>query len=112
MTFTVLYIGVLLTIHSLLNCRLSCYVEDHVLVKSKRILEKVIVQLIIFLYQSAHKRVYCAFIDYRKAFDSINRPLLWQKLISYNMNGKLLNVVKYMYDKAKSCVKIENLYSD
>ena len=27
-------------------------------------------------------------------------------------HGKLLNVVKNMYDKAKSCVKIENLYSD
>ena len=56
--------------------------------------------------------MYCAFIDYRKAFDSKNRPLLRQKLLSYNINGKLLNVVKNMYDKAKSCVKIENLYSD
>ena len=56
--------------------------------------------------------MYCAFIDYRKAFDSINRPLLWQKLLSYNINGKLFNVVKNMYDKAKSCIKIENLYSD
>ena len=54
----------------------------------------------------------CAFIDYRKAFDSINRPLLGQKLLSYNINGKLFNVVKNMYDKAKFCVKIENLYSD
>ena len=71
-----------------------------------------VLQLIIELYQSVHKRVYCAFIDYRKAFDSINRPLLWQKLLSYNINGKLFNVVKNMYDKAKSCVKIENLYSD
>ena len=54
--------------------------------------------------------MYCAFIDYRKAFDSINRPLPWQKLLSYNINGKLFNVVKNMYDKAKSCVKIYHLY--
>ena len=71
-----------------------------------------VLQLIVEFYQSVHKRVYCAFIDYRKAFDSINRPLLWHKLLSYNINGKLLNVVKHMYDKAKSCVKIDNLYSD
>ena len=71
-----------------------------------------VLQLFVELYQSVQKRVYCGFIDYRKAFDSINRPLLWQKLLSYNINGKLLNVVKNMYDKAKSCVKIENLYSD
>ena len=71
-----------------------------------------VLQLIVELYQSVHKRVYCAFIDYRKAFDSINRPLLWHTLLSYNINGKLLNVVKNMYDKAKSCVKIDHLYSD
>ena len=69
-------------------------------------------QLIIELYQSVHKRLYCAFIDYRKALVSINRPLLWQKLLSYNINGKLFNEVKNMYDNVKSCVKIENLYSD
>ena len=71
-----------------------------------------VLHLITELYQSVHKRVYCALIDYRKPFDSINRPLLWQKLLSYNINGKLYNVVKNMYDKAKSCVKIGNLYSD
>ena len=42
----------------------------------------------------------------------LNRPLLWQKLLFYNINGKLFNVVKNMYDKAQSCVKIENLYYD
>ena len=75
---------------------------DHILV----------LQLIIELYQSVHKRVYWAFIGYRKAFDSINRPLLWKKLLSYNINGKLFNVVKNMYDKAKSCFKIKIFYSD
>ena len=53
-----------------------------------------VLQFIIELYQSVHKRVYCDFIDYRKAFDSINRPLLRQKFLSYNINGKLFNVVK------------------
>ena len=96
-----------------LNCRLSCYVEDHILGQEQAGFREgystidhiFVLQLIIELYQSVHKRVYCAFIDYRKAFDSINRPLLWQKLLSYNINGKLFNVVKNMYDKAKSCVK-------
>ena len=76
----------------------SCSTIDHIF----------ILQLFVELYQSVHKRVYCAFIDYRKAFDSIHRPFLWQKLLSYNINGKLLIVVKYRYDQAK----IENLDSD
>ena len=103
-----------------LNCRLSCYVEDHIMGQEQAgfregysTIDHIFdLQLIVELYQSVHKRVYCAFIDYRKAFDSINRPLLWHKLLSYNINRKLLNVVKNMYDKAKSCVKIDNLYSD
>ena len=34
---------------------------------------------IIDIYLSKHKKLYCAFIDYRSAFDKIKRPELWQK---------------------------------
>ena len=80
------------------NCRLSCYVEDYNLGQEHASFREGystidhILQLIIELYQSVQKRVYSDFIDYRKAFDSINRPLLWQQLLSYNINGKLFNV--------------------
>ena len=40
-----------------------------------------VLQLIVELYQSVHKRVYCAFIDCRKAFDSINRPISLAEMI-------------------------------
>ena len=78
--------GKLLT--ACLNCRLSCYVEDHILGQEQAGFREgystidhiFVLQLIIELYKSVHKRVYCASIDYGKAFDSINRPLLWQKL--------------------------------
>ena len=43
---------------------------------------------IIELYQSIHKRVYCAFIEYSKAFDTVDRTLLWQKFLSLNIDGK------------------------
>ena len=36
---------------------------------------------VIDLYQSVRKRVFCAFIDYQKTFDSVDRSLLWQKLL-------------------------------
>ena len=35
-----------------------------------------VLHLVIELYRSVRKRVFCAFIDYRKAFDSIDRSLL------------------------------------
>ena len=40
---------------------------------------------------------YCAFIDFRKAFDCINRDLLWCKLEGIGMAGKLLGAVKLLY---------------
>ena len=60
---------------------------------------------IVELYLHKKKRVYCAFIDYRKAFDSIQRAFLWSKLISNNINGKVLQVIRNLYDNAKSCVR-------
>jgi len=51
-------------------------------------------------------------VDYRKAFDSVQRNLLWDKLLNLNINGKVLNVLKDMYVKAKSCVKTSNGLSD
>ena len=71
-----------------------------------------VLHLVIDLYQSVRKRVFCAFIDYQKAFDSVDRSLLWQKLLSYNINGKLLTVIRQMYNRAKSCIKKDNMISE
>ena len=48
------------------------------------------------------------FLDYRKAFDLVDRTYLWQKLLKTNINGKLLNVLQNMYNNAKSCVRVGN----
>ena len=47
----------------------------------------------------------CAFIDYRKTFDSVNRIALWKKLIQQNINGKMLRVVHSMYNNAIARVR-------
>ena len=59
-----------------------------------------------------NKRLYCAFIDLKRAFDSINRNGLWYKIYRLGLNGKLLRVIKDMYTKVKSCVRVNNSYSD
>ncbi len=60
---------------------------------------------IVRLYLSKNKRLYCAFVDYRKAFDLVDRVLLWRKLVSMGVNGLFLRVVHNLYARAKSCVK-------
>ena len=67
---------------------------------------------LIDLYLSQKKRIYCAFIDYKKAFDTIDRASLWYKMLTYNINAKVLKVLQNMYDKAKSCVLSDEGKSD
>ena len=52
------------------------------------------------------RKQFCAYVDYERAFDKINRIALWHKLIQSNISGKLLNDVKSMYANIKSCVSI------
>lgn len=66
---------------------------------------------LIHLYLHKHKRLYCCFIDYQKAFDTINRSALWGKLIENGINGKILRVIYNMYDSAKSYVKQQSIIS-
>ena len=53
------------------------------------------------MYLSKRQRLYCCFVDYKKAFDTINRATLWSKMLSSAISGQILNVIKNMYIKAK-----------
>ena len=50
-------------------------------------------KMLIVFYLYKKKRLYCAFIDYSKAFDSVNRVALWRKLLSNNIDGKNFKVI-------------------
>ena len=66
---------------------------------------------LINFYLHKNKRLFCCFIDYNKAFDSINRKALWSKIIKNGINGKILRVIYNMYESAKSCIKQQNMTS-
>ena len=57
------------------------------------------------LYLHRKKRIYCLFVDYRKAFDLVDRASLWTKMILHGINGNIMAVIYNMYSNAKSCVK-------
>ncbi len=46
-------------------------------------------------------KLFCAFIDFSKAFDYIVRENMWYKLIQLGIRGKIFNVIKSMYEKYK-----------
>jgi hypothetical protein len=53
-------------------------------------------------------KLFCAFIDFQKAFDTINRVQLWSKLLKSGVSAKLFNVIYNLYKGAKSYVNFNN----
>ena len=60
---------------------------------------------------STREKLCCVFIDYEKAFDRINRSLLWHKLVDENVSSKFVRAVKSMYTDVKSCIKYKSILS-
>lgn len=67
---------------------------------------------IIQKYLNDNKRLYVVYVDMMKCFDSIYRNALWLKLYKTGIQGKVLRIIRDMYQKVKSCVKSCNNYSD
>ncbi|VDP69745.1 unnamed protein product [Schistosoma curassoni] len=42
--------------------------------------------------------LYINFIDYEKAFDSVDRTLLWKLLRHYSVPQKIVNIIQNSYD--------------
>jgi hypothetical protein len=64
--------------------------------------EKGILPHIIYFYFSLlAKQLFCGFIDFRKAFDTVWRTDLWKIVINSGIKGKTFTVVYNMYDNIK-----------
>lgn len=55
-----------------------------------------------------NKHMYGCFVDFQKAFDSVPRSKLFQKLLDYNINGKIYDWLVEIYSHDIACVKIGN----
>ena len=57
------------------------------------------------------RKLYCVFIDFSKAFDTVWRCGLWIKLIKSNIGGKCFKIIYNMYQNIKSCISHNNVLS-
>ena len=63
--------------------------------------------------QLSHKRkLYCAFIDFKKAFDLVYRNGIWYKLCKIGASLKFVSAIKAIYTSVKGCVKSLGKISD
>ena len=108
-------IGKLFT--SCLNSRLTAFLETNEIITENQVgfrkgystMDHIFtLHTLLEFYLQRKKRIYAAFIDYRKAFDLVNRTSLWTKLLSNQIDGKILRAIINIYEKTKTCVKLGN----
>ena len=63
------------------------------------------------LYWTKGQRVYATFPDYEKAFDLVDQAILWKKLQDHFINKKIFNVIRGLYSKTGTSVKVDNCFS-
>ena len=52
-----------------------------------------VLQSLISIYLSSGKKLFCTFIDFRKAFDTVWRIGLWQKLVKSKIGGRMFKSI-------------------
>ena len=60
----------------------------------------------------SNKKLFCAFIDFSKAFDYVAREKLWMNSVHIGIRGNMLNIIQSMYNNVKSRVKYLNQLND
>ena len=82
--------------------------------KGKSTIDQIFVfQSLVSKYLSKQKvRFYSVFVDFSKAFDSVPHLHLFYSLLNGNLHGRVVNLLRNMYSKLKSCVLIDGSLSD
>ena len=73
--------------------------SDHIFLL-QTIIEKVV--------KRGKKKLYAIFIDFKKAYDTVNRDILMKRLRSLGIDGLFLSNIFSMYKKTEYCVKLKN----
>ena len=65
---------------------------------------------LIEIFKGKKQKLYCVFVDFSQAFDSVWRNGLWckLKLLLNSVKGKFFQIIYKMYGNIKSCVKFNN----
>ena len=69
-------------------------------------------QTIVNNYLSNKTRLYCCFVDFKRAFDTVDRVKMWQKISKLGIRGKALKIIQSLYSNVKSSVLLNGKLSD
>ena len=101
---------------SILNLRLTQYVMEKNILKSEQLGfvvgnrtsdAHIILHILIQSYCIKKGRnIFACFVDFKKAFDSLPRKSLFEKLLGHGITGKFFNNLKMLYTNDNCCIKV------
>ena len=62
--------------------------------------------------RSEGSKIFSCFVDFKKAFDSVPRDILLQKVFNMGITGKFFNILRHIYTTDKACIKLGHSRSD
>ena len=69
--------------------------------------------LVVTKYLSKEKgRFYSVYVDFSKAFDTVPHQHLFYSLLNGDLHGRVINLLRNLYSKLKSCVVIDGKLSE
>jgi hypothetical protein len=109
--------------NSILNARLVKFFSEHKLIDEKQIGFKkgsrasdhiLTLQTIVDKYTVKGKKLYTCFVDFKKAFDTVDHTSLFYKLCKVGIGEHVYELIKSMYtcSDSKLCVKVGQYLSD
>ena len=102
---------------SILNNRLNTYANENDILKPNHVGFRkgfstadniFIMHALIHIINGCKRKVYCAFVDFKSAFDTVWTAGLWRNIIDSNIDRKVFKVIKNMYTNIKSCVSLND----
>ncbi|GBP04968.1 Retrovirus-related Pol polyprotein from type-1 retrotransposable element R2 [Eumeta japonica] len=60
-------------------------------------------------YKEYNKSLYMTFIDYTKAFDSINHDAIWESLEKHGIPSTYITIIRSIYSHSKGRIQLEAL---
>ena len=106
---------------SILNKRLQNYLESNKILvgeqngfrASRSCIDHIFVLVAVLRNRKElGKETFLAFIDYKKAFDSVDRNLLFFKLAKIGVNGRMYQAISTLYSNPKSRVVLRDYETD
>ena len=106
---------------NIINQRLSEWVEDNNMLpeeqngfrKNRSCIDHLgSLTSIIETRKEINGNTFVAFIDFKKAYDHVDRNLLWEKMSQLGVGNKVLSALKGIYENVNCCVKVNGFLTN